>query len=159
MSCLRVWAIGPRARALGLLLLSSALFALPSHAAEPAAREVSWSELWAFAAEHAPRLTLARQRRALGAAASADAGAVFHENPTLSIGAGPRLAGEEHGLDLQASLAQPIEIAGERGLRRAVAARFGERLDAEVGSARVELRRVFRGERPQLPPRQLARRR
>jgi cobalt-zinc-cadmium efflux system outer membrane protein len=141
MSCLLVWAARRRARALGLLLLSSALFAPPSRAVAPAPREVSWSELWAFASEHAPRLTLARQRRALGAAASAEAGAVFHENPTLSVGAGPRLAGEERGLDLQASLAQPIEIAGERGLRRVVASRFGERLAAEVGSARAELRR------------------
>jgi cobalt-zinc-cadmium efflux system outer membrane protein len=102
---------------------------------------VTLEELRAFAERHAPRAQLAQSRRLQGTAAQAEASLVLHENPTLTFAAGPRIAGDARGVDLQASLAQPIEIAGQRGLRRAAAARVAERFDAELALAGLALQR------------------
>ena len=55
--------------------------------------------------------------------------ALFPSNPTVSLGLGQRLPGG--GLEVQAQLQQPLEIAGQRGRRRAAASR---RMDLARGS-------------------------
>ena len=118
----------------------SALLCMQARAqAEPAAsRDVGLPELLSHAEQHAPRLELARRQRARADAARVDASAWLHDDPTLTVAAGPRFAGaHSSALDLQASLAQPIEIAGEPGLRRTVAARVAERALAELAGARA----------------------
>ena len=50
--------------------------------------------------------------------------ALFPSNPTVSLGIGQRLPGG--GLEVQAQLQQPLEIAGQRGRRRAAATRTME---------------------------------
>jgi outer membrane protein, heavy metal efflux system len=111
----------------------------PAQAADE--RVVPLAELIAFAEQHGPSVRIARQRSRGGAAARAAASPILRENPTLVLGAGPRFADEQRGLDVQASLQQEVEIAGERGLRRAAAARLGERLDAELEVSRARQRR------------------
>jgi cobalt-zinc-cadmium efflux system outer membrane protein len=124
-------------------IIVSALLCLPAHDAhaEPAtARDVELRELLSHAERHAPRLELARSERGRAEAARAEASAWLHEDPTLTVAAGPRFAGEHaSALDIQASLGQPIEIAGERGLRRTLATRVEEHAVAELASARAAL--------------------
>jgi cobalt-zinc-cadmium efflux system outer membrane protein len=105
------------------------------------AGDISLEQLQAFAQGHAPTARLAQSRRLYGAAARGAASPLLPEDPTLTLGAGPRFAGDERGVDFQASLAQRLEVAGERGLRRSAAARVVERLDAELALAELGLRR------------------
>ena len=113
-------------------------------AAEASERDVSLEELLAYAATHAPALQLAARRRGYAEAARADAAPWLRDNPSLELGAGPRFdRAEGRDYDLFASLSQPVEIAGERGLRLTAAARAGERLDAETAAVRWELRRAL----------------
>jgi outer membrane protein, heavy metal efflux system len=114
----------------------------PAHAQAPGPREITFAELLAFAEQHAPSVRRARAQLAAGVAARAEASAPLHDDPTLSVGVGPRFAGAgQSSVDVEIGLSQPIEVAGERGLRRALAARLSERLEAEVTSTRAELRR------------------
>jgi cobalt-zinc-cadmium efflux system outer membrane protein len=132
-----------------ILIATAACLPLPlgsrlARANEADGREkvVSLTQLLEFASTHAPATRLARASRALGEAARAGASPLLRDNPSVSFAAGPRTAqGRPSALDLSASLAQPIEIAGERGLRRDVARRFSERLEAEAGSTLAEVRR------------------
>jgi cobalt-zinc-cadmium efflux system outer membrane protein len=117
--------------------------ALVNPAAVAAAnREVTLDELLAFAERNSPALQIAVRRRRYGEAAREGASPLLRENPTLAFGIGPRFdtAGTS-GYDFAASLGQPIEIAGQRGLRLDAADRLGERLDADVAAARWEIRR------------------
>lgn len=119
------------------LLCSSAYSAL----AEPVSvRAVALRELLSHAERHSPRLELARRERGRAEAARVEASAWLHEDPTLTLAAGPRFAGQHSSaLDLAASLTQPIEIVGEPGLRRRLAARVEARAQAELAGARAAL--------------------
>jgi cobalt-zinc-cadmium efflux system outer membrane protein len=128
------------------VLASAAVLLLTSLAATSAAAErepvVTLQQMIDYAEQHAPALRLARVSRGLAAAAVEGAAPVLHENPSLSLAAGPRSAsGHSSSLDLSASLRQPVELAGERGLRRGVARRFAERLEAELGATLSQVRR------------------
>lgn len=113
--------------------------AAPAAASE---HEASLPELLAHAELHAPAVQLAARRRGYAGAARAGAAPLLRQNPTFELGIGPRSSGASgRDLDYFASLGQPVEVAGERGLRLDVAARLGERLDAEATSTRWELRR------------------
>lgn len=106
-------------------------------------REASLAELLAFADRHAPGVRLASLRRGYGDAARAGDEAPLRENPTLELGVGPRFeGGDGSDFDFHAALAQPVEVAGERGLRLAADARMAERLEAESAAARGEVRRA-----------------
>lgn len=110
----------------------------PAGALEP----VPLTELLRFAAEHAPAVELAQLRRQGGGAAELSAGALLWHNPSVELALGPRLgAPGEAGLDFSASLTQPVEVFGQRGLRQEAAARLGERLEAELRLARWQSRR------------------
>jgi outer membrane protein, heavy metal efflux system len=110
--------------------------------ADGQAEVVTLEQLLDYATVHAPAVRLAQANRGLGEAARDGASPFLHDNPSLSLSAGPRSAqGHPTALDVSAALAQPLEVAGERGLRRTVARRFSERLEAEEGSTLAEVRR------------------
>lgn len=96
---------------------------------------VQLEELLAWAHEHAPRVRVAEAAMARARAARAAADPVLPENPELGGAAGPRVTADGTGVDLEASLSQSFEIAGERGLRFDVADRMAERLRAERDGA------------------------
>ncbi len=105
------------------------------------APEVSLAELMAVAERDAPGARLAAGRRAYADAAHSGADPLFSQNPTAQLGIGPRFAGNSRGLDVQAALGQPIEVAGERGLRLDAARHLRDQLDAEAAAARWDIRR------------------
>ena len=97
---------------------------------------VSLEGILAYADRHAPRIRVARERLGLGDAAIEGASPLLPDNPTVSLGAGPRLTGDGTHADLAGSVSQRFEIAGERGLRLEAAERTRQRLDAELDEAR-----------------------
>lgn len=97
---------------------------------------VSLGGMLAYADQHAPVLAVARSSRARAEAARAKAAPLVPGNPELSVAAGPRMANGETSVDLDVSLLQQIEIAGERGLRFEAADRMRELTDAEVEQVR-----------------------
>jgi len=112
----------------------------PAHtdpAPDPAATtEVSLGGILAYADSHSPVLTVARSTRARADAARAAASPLLPGNPELTVGVGPRLGGGDTGIDVQASLMQQIQIAGERGLRLEAADRLRDLTDAEIEQLR-----------------------
>jgi cobalt-zinc-cadmium efflux system outer membrane protein len=101
-----------------------------------AAQPVSLDGILAYADAHSPVLAVARSTRARAEAAHEAASPWSPHNPELSIAAGPRFADGKTGVDLEASLSQRLEIAGERGLRLRAADRLGELTEAEIEQVR-----------------------
>ncbi len=101
-----------------------------------AQREVSLGGILAYADRHSPILAIARSTRSRAEAARAFASPALPDNPTLTIAAGPRLTRDSTGLDLDVSLLQQLEIAGERGVRLEAADRLREWTDAEIEEIR-----------------------
>jgi cobalt-zinc-cadmium efflux system outer membrane protein len=126
----------------GLAAIHAAcLLAACSHASVASAEslsngEVSLAAILGYADVHSPFLGVARSKRAYADAARAEAGPVFPANPELTIAVGPRFSDGHTGIDVQASLMQEVEIAGQRGLRFEAAERLQERTEAEVEEAR-----------------------
>lgn len=108
----------------------------PDRASIAATDAVELDALLAYADVHSPLLAVARSVRARADAARAGASPALPANPELTVAVGPRFAGGDTGLDVEASLLQRVEIAGERGLRLEAADRLHERTDAEVEEAR-----------------------
>lgn len=130
-------------RTLGVgAVLGALLTAATVRADLPASREVPLAELLAHAARAAPKARLAELRRMDAEVARAQAGPWLRSNPTLEAGAGPRYVGRgARDYDFFVTLEQPIEVAGQRGLRQRAAERLGAQRDAEAVAARWELRR------------------
>lgn len=135
-----------------LLPISCALVAtgivLPAIAQTPpifevmSEREVSLAEMLTFAEQNAPSTEISARRRGYAEAARAAADPLLRGNPTLELGIGPRFGGAgNQDFDFLTTLGQPVEIAGQRGLRLRAATRMGERLDAETSMTRWEIRR------------------
>lgn len=134
--CVRIFALGCVAFAgLGISLPRSV------RAESGPEGEVSLTRLLAFAERRAPELQLVRSRRAYADAARRGAEPWLRDNPSLEVALGPRFAAGATALDLQVSLTQSVEIAGEPAFRRRVAARLGERIEAELSAARAAVRR------------------
>ena len=113
---------------------------------DPARAEpVALDAILAFADRHAPTLQVARARVDLGDAAVAGARPLLPDNPNLSVGVGPGRNSDQNHVDIQASLSQRIEIAGERGLRLEAAARTRDRLRAELDEVRWEVHWAVHG--------------
>lgn len=112
----------------------------PEHtdpAPDPAATSsVSLGGILAFADRHSPVLKVARSTRLRVDAARSAASPVLPGNPELTFAAGPRLGPNGNGIDIQASLMQQVEIAGERGLRHDAVRRLSELTDAEIEQIR-----------------------
>lgn len=116
----------------------------PTPVVEAAAgeREVTLAELLSYAERHAPAVQIALRRRGRADAARKGADPRLRENPTMEFGIGPRFGqASDRDFDFFASLGQPVEIAGERGLRLDAASRLGEQLDAETTATRWQVRR------------------
>jgi cobalt-zinc-cadmium efflux system outer membrane protein len=104
---------------------------------DPAASgEVSLGGMLAHADERSPVLAVARSTRSRAEAARTAAAVLLPDNPQLSVAAGPRLGRGGTGVDVQVSLSQRVQIAGERGLRLEVADRLRELTDAEIEQIR-----------------------
>jgi outer membrane protein, heavy metal efflux system len=112
----------------------------PPHAdpvPDPAVKDaVSLGGILAYADQYSPVLAVARAARSRAHAARVAASPLLPGNPELTVAAGPRLAAAGTGLDLQASLMQQIQIAGERGLRITAAERLADLTDAEIEQTR-----------------------
>jgi cobalt-zinc-cadmium efflux system outer membrane protein len=110
---------------------------------------VSLEALLRVAEQRAPDITVVRQREIQTRKSRAAVPSALH-NPTLGIEAGPRFASgrSETDYDVGVSLSQPVEIAGERGLRLDASDRRSQRAAAESSLVRWELRheivRVYR---------------
>jgi cobalt-zinc-cadmium efflux system outer membrane protein len=104
---------------------------------EPMAKsEVSLGGILVYADRHSPVLTVARSTRSRAEAARVAASPLLPGNPELTIALGPRMGRAGRGLDVQASLMQQVQIAGERGLRIDAAERMRDLTNAEIEQTR-----------------------
>jgi cobalt-zinc-cadmium efflux system outer membrane protein len=104
---------------------------------EPAASsDVSLGGILVHADRHSPVLAVARSTRSRAEAARVAASPLLPSNPELTVAVGPRTGGAGRGLDIQASVTQQIQIAGERGLRIDAAERMVDLTDAEIEQIR-----------------------
>lgn len=112
----------------------------PGHvdaAANPATEsEVSLGGILAYADKHSPVLAVARSTRSRAEAARIAASLLLPTNPELTFAAGPRMGPAGRGVDLELSLMQQLQIAGERGLRMDAAKRLRDVTDAEIEQMR-----------------------
>jgi cobalt-zinc-cadmium efflux system outer membrane protein len=114
------------------LRASVTLLALQSASADALADEapettpVSLRTMLTHADGNAPRLLVARAELERGQAAVDGAAIVLQRNMVAGAAVGPRIVERAHAVDFRVALAQPIEIAGERKLRRETAAKFRE---------------------------------
>lgn len=124
------------AAGLGLCLAmgSGAALAQEAHAPAPLAptAALTLDDVLRFAEANAPALRLARAGVDVAGAGRVEADQTFPDNPQVSLGVGPRMATGDAGVQAQLTVQQRLEVAGEQGLRRAVArARLrGATLDA-----------------------------
>lgn len=77
-------------------------------------------------------LLVARSERSRARAARVAAEILQPNNPTVRLGAGPRIGDAGTGVDFTASLVQQLQIAGERRLRIDAAQRLRDLTDAEI---------------------------
>ncbi len=84
------------------------------------------------ARDNAMKVRVARARLDLGDAAVAGARPLMIDNPQLYVGAGARLTPMGTNFELQATLQQPFEFGGERGLRIKAGKRYRDLLDREL---------------------------
>lgn len=107
---------------------------------DPAAGdEVSLGGILSYADRHSPLLAVARSTRSRAAAARTAASPRLPANPELTVAAGPRFGRTATGLDIDLSLKQTLEIAGERGLRLEAAERLADLTDAEIEALRWQV--------------------
>ncbi len=128
------------ALAASISLLTSNVVSAQEGSAAPAEGAVTLQQIVAYAQEHAPRLLVARSRAAFATAERAEAAPFFSDDPQLGFAVGPRIGGSV-GLDVEASLTQRIEVAGEPFLRRQAAERAGDALRAELHAEESAVRR------------------
>jgi outer membrane protein, heavy metal efflux system len=101
-----------------------------------AGSDVSLGGMLAYADRYSPVLAVARSTRSRADAARIAASPLLPANPELTVAAGPRLARGGTGLDIDVTLLQQIQIAGERGRRLDAATRLRELTDAEIEQIR-----------------------
>ena len=102
----------------------------------PHAGPITLAEVLAHADRHAPAVRTARARMRRGDAAVSGARPLLQDNPEVGVGVGPRFRENGSGIDLEGSIEQRFEIAGERGLRITAAERLKQRLEAEFAQVR-----------------------
>jgi cobalt-zinc-cadmium efflux system outer membrane protein len=104
------------------------------------------TELLVYAAKHAPTLATADAQVALARAEVTTAAPWFPQNPELSGSLGSRTSAGATGLQYEVSLAQKLEVSGERGLRRRAAEAeqkvAGSRNEALAWRLHVEIHRL-----------------
>jgi cobalt-zinc-cadmium efflux system outer membrane protein len=97
---------------------------------------VSLGGMLAYADQHAPVLLVARSTRSRVEAAQVGASNLFSTNPELSVAVGPRMGVSGTGVDVDLALMQELQLARERGARKAAAERLGDLTDAEIEQVR-----------------------
>lgn len=95
-----------------------------------------------YAQQHAPLLEIAQAKQQQAAAARVAATKALTENPQLELTAGPKLAGSGHGSEIEISLSQSIEIAGQRDVRFDVARRSADVARLGVANASWQVHRM-----------------
>ncbi len=98
--------------------------------------EVSLGGMLVYADLHSPVLSVARSTRSRAEAARVAASPLLPGNPELTVAAGPRFGLTGTGVDVDVSLMQQIQIAGERGVRLDAADRLRDLTDAEIEQIR-----------------------
>jgi cobalt-zinc-cadmium efflux system outer membrane protein len=101
-----------------------------------AGSEVSLGGILAFADQRSPVLTVARSTRSRAEAARVAASILLPTNPEVSVAAGPRFGISGTGVDVDVTLMQQIQIAGERGARLDAADALRDLTDAEIEQMR-----------------------
>jgi len=101
--------------------------------------QVTLAKLLTHAEQNAPAIVVARARLGMGEAARTAASPLLPENPELEVAVGPKLAPGGHTVEVEVSLQQRLEIAGERGLRLAAAEQTAKKLQAELQLARWQV--------------------
>lgn len=100
-----------------LLFVAPLVHADPGGVVLPDGAPTPLVELLDHAERNSPALRVARERRGYASAARAGAQPWLESNPTLGIAVGPRFIGGATSMDVELSLAQPVEIAGTRRSR------------------------------------------
>ncbi|MBL8942791.1 MAG: TolC family protein [Myxococcales bacterium] len=98
--------------------------------------EVTLSQILAFADLNSPVLLVARSTRSRAEAERVAAAPRLYANPEVSAAVGPRLGGGKVGVDVQVSVWQQVQIAGERRVRLAAADRLRQLTDADIEQMR-----------------------
>jgi outer membrane protein, heavy metal efflux system len=98
--------------------------------------EVSLEGMLAFADQRSPVLTVARSTRSRAEAARVAASIILPTNPEVSVAGGPRFGISGIGVDVDVSLMQQLQVAGERGARIDAANALGALTDAEIEQVR-----------------------
>lgn len=102
----------------------------------PADANVSLEHILTYADEHSPVLAVARSTRSRAEAARSAAAILLPTNPELTVAAGPRMGLFGTGTDVDVSLTQQVQIAGQRGARIYAADRLGDLTEAEIQQIR-----------------------
>ncbi|HEX2881175.1 MAG TPA: TolC family protein, partial [Polyangiaceae bacterium] len=97
---------------------------------------VSLGGILAYADKHSPLLKVARSTRSRAEAARVGASILLPVNPELTVAAGPRFVQSDTGIDLEVTLMQQLQIAGQRGARIDVADRLRDLTNAEIEQMR-----------------------
>lgn len=97
---------------------------------------VSLGGILEYADQHSPVLAVARSTRSRAEAARIAASLLLPSNPELTVAAGPRIGPAGRGVDVELSLMQQVQIAGERGLRIDAAKRLRDVTDADIEQMR-----------------------
>ncbi|MCC7542716.1 MAG: TolC family protein [Deltaproteobacteria bacterium] len=100
---------------------------------------VSLDDILAYADAHSPVLAVARSARARADAARVAASPRLPDNPVVEVGGGPRIAPDGTGVDVEVSVSQSFEIAGERRRRLAAAASLRRLTETEIEQARWDV--------------------
>ncbi len=106
---------------------------------------VTFAQVLAHAQNHAPAIEVARSRLRLGEAELTAASPLLLDNPELEISAGPRISPQGEEVDLEVSLQQRFEIAGERGLRIRAAEGRADNLQAGLERTRWDVHQLVHG--------------
>jgi cobalt-zinc-cadmium efflux system outer membrane protein len=124
-----------------LLVHHAVLVSLSGVARAETRARVTLAQVLAHAERHAPAVVTARARLGLGEAALTAASPLLPGDPELEISAGPRISSDGVEVDIEATVKQRLEIAGERGLRLEAAERTKTRLRVELDRARWQVHR------------------
>jgi len=112
--------------------------ALPNPAT---AKRLGLDQILAFADRNAPLIQVAKRTAAAGAAEVEAASPLLQHNPEVGVAAGGRTIGRDTFFELEASIEQRFEIAGERALRIEVAEEQKKLSQARLEEARWEVHR------------------
>ncbi len=117
------------------------------NAVEPAVlaegREVTLTELLAFAEKNSPALDVADKKLGYGRVAREAAEPALLENPFVEMGVGPRFGPGPNDYDYVIRVQQPVQLTGAVSRTRQAAERLDDRGQADLRAAKFEVRRAI----------------